>query len=837
VEPVTRRSIAGALLATAFLWTIAGASLLFIPRGLLASYDLPSHWHMALLAGQDPLALWDDAWYAGHPTYGYPPLAHRVAGILMTHLSPDVGFKLVVALAYVLSPAAVYAAARTAAGLTPPAAAAATLLTALSPALLRALLFGQYPTLVAFLIFWLTVAACFSLLRSDHFDVGLAIVAALLVAVLGSVHLYPVLLLPLALAPMLLGFPARRALTRVAPPLAAGAALGLLPSLAFVLDIGAFSKAPVMHLTRTAAMIQPAGLAEWILFPAGLPIVLGLIVLLPAVARRWRLLWAGAGIAGAALWYVRHELAPIALALCLTYVALFVWAVRRAPIETLRPSTRGLAAAGVVMLWLSLGPAGGLARLLPFRDTLIYDRPLAFGAPLGCFALMRVLWPVLRSPGWLRRAGIALTAAGLILLGISTQRVVTDYTELAPGAQGGFPRGTEIPADILRALSDPGATGRVLPLGMPPVAHLIPDLTGRPSIDGGYNDARQLGALRASGLETLGYEKAIHSDLRFNRFFLRQAEQFGIEWVLTGDRDYDAAVPADRFRLVLESGADPDRSVRLYRSVIAMPPAWDDLRPAVASEVGVILPEQMNQTAVGGGVNRAHRYVTRDMTGVFLYGTMKRGWVLYDVDLGLTPGCNQMVFRAWSPTGAALLIRKWQQERWVAVMPERTLTPAPETIRLALDCARDRRLQFGFLGAGFNHAYLSRASLLHVRGASHPVPFKRLSRECVRVAILDESRPVTVSVPYSQRWRVRGPAVNLNTAPSELGLLTVRGPAGRHDLCLAFPDGVRWARSVLPTIYAGLVGLVLVPRLWARVTRRSARSPITRDASQAAGRR
>jgi len=135
--------LAGFLLACAVGWALAQASLLIVARGLLASYDFPGHLHMSAVQMRSPASLWDDSWYAGYPTYAYPPLAHRLAGGLMRHFGIVPGFKVAVVLAYLAAVPAVYAAARTAADLPPLAAAASTLLVSISPALFRAFLFGQ----------------------------------------------------------------------------------------------------------------------------------------------------------------------------------------------------------------------------------------------------------------------------------------------------------------------------------------------------------------------------------------------------------------------------------------------------------------------------------------------------------------------------------------------------------------------------------------------------------------------------------------------------------------------------------------------------------------------
>ena len=288
---MTLKSSAVVLLAAAVIWLSLQATLLFRVDGLLATYDLPAHQHLAAIQSRHPAALWDNDWYAGHPTYSYPPLAHMFAASLMERFGFDIGFKMAVAAVYMMSVPAVYAAARAVAGFPPAVAAAATLAVVLSPSLFRAFLFGQYPSLAAFALFWGVLAVLFALLRAPRPDVRLGLLGILSLGLLGSVHLLPLLLLPAIVAPLPLLFPTGRLIRRLVPVALVGGCLALLPSLALIIDRGQFAKTPVPHITRTMEMVHPEGMLDWVVAPAGLPMVLGLLAVTPHLVGARRGVW------------------------------------------------------------------------------------------------------------------------------------------------------------------------------------------------------------------------------------------------------------------------------------------------------------------------------------------------------------------------------------------------------------------------------------------------------------------------------------------------------------------------------------------------------------------
>lgn len=800
--------------------------------GLPPTYDLPGHRHMATIMARAPTALWDDGWYAGHPTYAYPPLAHALAAPLVRARGED-GLRLVVVAVVLATGPALYAAGRHYGGLDPTRAAAAAFATLLAPALWRALWFGQYPTLLAFVVFWATLAGCGALLRRPHHDLRLAVLVALGVGLLGSIHLLPLLAVPIALLPPALLLPWRRVLARLALPMAAGLLLALLPSLPLLLDLPRFTKTPVPHVTRSADLVRPAGWLTWVGAPAGLSMVLAL----PSVVLA-RMGWAGKAVGAAAgaagVVALREVVPPLWLGLAAGWLLLLSLALRR---STLRTPAWAFALAALVGLWVSLGPAGGIGRLLPWAQVLVYDRFLLLTVPMGYVAVAHALGPV--APTIPRLVGAAVVA-GVLLLGCSfghTQalyrRLVAGALEEGAGGGGAAPRarganvhldGTSarlIPAALLARLQRERGWGRVLPLGTPPVVFTLPDVAGWPLIDGAYNDARQLAVLRRSGVEALAYEKFADPTLRLTRFFLRHARTYGIRWVVTQDRVYDPAVPRDRFELVLETGRGPFRSWRLYRAV----------HPPVAAWTGT--PRRMVRTLAqaplwsavwhpGGGAREVEVRREAGVAAVTLAGTTAHGWTFVEVRPP-TGACSHVAFTAWSPTAAGLAVRVRRDGTWLQVHPDEPLPLRPGRFRYALDCSRVDRLILGVAGSGLHQAYFSSPRFERETEAIQAVPFHREHAECFQVTLPSARATVTVSVAAVPRWRAADPAVRVGE--DALGLLTLRGPAGRHRICLAFPWWARAVRVGAAPAYLLASGLLLLSAVGRPGGRRSRLTP------------
>lgn len=804
------------LLACAFGWVAAQAALLLVSPGLLASYDFPGHAHMAAVQMRSPTALWDTTWYAGYPTYGYPPLAHRLAGELMERLGIERGFKAAVALAYGISIPAVFAAARSVAGLPPAAAAAATLAVAVTPSLFRGLLFGQYPSLLAYGLLLGTLAALFASLRARRQILLRGILASVFVAALGSTHLYALLLLVVFLCPLAFLSAPRVFLLRVIAPVVGGGILAVLPSALFFFDFSHLAKTPIPHITRSIQMIRPAGLLNWVLYPVGLPVGVGSVILLARLVGGRRAVWIGVGAVVALVLYLRRDLGLSA------FILLMLWTAGLGIVlghtgSVVHWRTRYLAWAGGIGLWLALGPAGGLARLLPFAEIWVYDRPLLYGAPLAVLAIARTFWENLPLVRWRKAMSTFLLVTAVPLLVLSVVQVLRTYAWLVPGVEGRIPQGTSLQTDYVRFLKDHNASGRILALGFPPIVYLLPDVVGTPLIDGGYNDARVLAPLRSSGLEALANEKFIDPSLRMTRFFLANADQYGIEWVLTADRDYDAAIPLDSFRLVYESFEEWDRSVRIYQSIFPSKGAWmGDPRYQVQEASRRSFRDA--RWGTGGTVPAVTVVDDAQTVGARFESRGESGWVT--AELVIPPQarqCNRLEFESWSPTGAALTVRFIERGHFRIARPETVLSPRPSTVSAAVDCQSVERIQIGISGPGAQIAYLTAVRFQLVRDATTVVPYAQVSEECISVSIPQTGATVTASVPFFPRWRAKsGPGLTIGSDPR--GLLTLRGPAGLHTVCLAFPQGWRATRAHLPIVY-----LVLIP-VTAMIIRRMSHS-------------
>jgi SAM-dependent methyltransferase len=729
----------------------------------------------------------------------------------MRHLGPDAGFKTAIAVVYVTSAGVIYAAARTVAALPPNPAALATLLVALSPALFRAFLFGQYPSLMFFLFFWGLLAVFFAALRSKHADARLATLGALLLGLLGSIQLYPMVLLPLVMAPLLLLFSFGRLIRRLGPAIVAGILLALLPSIALLVDFDRFSKTTVPHITRSIAMVEAAGLLEWVLYPAGLPMVVGLLILLPnLIVRKWGT-WIGLILVAGLVFYLRSELSAFWLVTILAGAALLALALPRDVHKDPRHRLGlFLAMAGALSIWLALGPHGGLARLVPYAEVLVYDRFLMLGVPFGFFAIVHALWSRSEAnlPQW--RLVIAFGITSFLLMGFSLLQVIEQYRQIVPAAQGRLPQGMAIPEDVWRVLKADRGYGRVLPLGLPREAYAIPDATDRPLIDGAYNDARQLDPLRHSGLETLGTEKFTNADLPLVRFFLGNADEYGIKWVITGDRSYDRAIPLDSFALVLESGSDPDRSIRIYRSIHELREAWEGTIRYRVSQVGMFGTHRLGAFGTGGGTREVDRSSEASMLNLIIHGSTTHGWAFSELDLGEeVRACNQIAFKAWSPTGTSLAVKTLRQNQWLLARPETPLSRRPQWLTLAIGCHEVQRLQFVFAGSGFHQVFMSPIVLRRIESTTTWVQFERRGPECFRVAMPSKNSSITVSLASFHRWRSLGSNTSMHFGSNDLGLLTMRGPAGDQSVCLAFPTVFRSARTLLPIAYVGISSVLL----------------------------
>ncbi len=811
-----RERAAVVLLAAAVSWLSIQASLLFRVEGILATYDLPAHQHLSSIQIRQSAGMWDDAWYAGHPTYSYPPLAHALAAKSMQLLGFDVGFKFAVAAVYVVSAAGLYAVARVLVGSQLTLAAVSTFACTLSPLLLRAFLFGQYSSLVAFPVYWGVVAAFFRLLRSERPNVRMYALAGLLIGILGSAHLFPLLMLPWVIIFLPVLFPTNRIIRRLGLPVLVGGALALLPSVALIFDRGYFVKVAVPHITRTEEMIRPGGLVDWVLAPAGLPMVLGSLVLLPALIPMRGGVWIGTLASLLLVIYIKPALAFPWLIISLTYVGLTAVIIATSVQDSSqRRVSAYLAIEALASIWLSVGPRGWLARLLPFADRLVFDRPLLFGAPFGYLALTHAIRGAVSLRGPRRYILVVWLLCGLTLLGFSTQRVLAKYS-IVPGAQGGVPQGTSIPSDLLELLRRERSFGRALPLGLPPVYYILPELTGIPLIDGLYNDARQLTVLRYSGLETLGYEKYTYPDLRYTRFFLTNAEAYGIRWVITGDRHYDPAIPFELFALVDEWGDDPERSIRLYKSLIELQPAWSGPIKRMASNIAEITVDQLGPFQTGGGMLRAETFSSGSVLHVVLRGTAEPGWATVDLNLASQgQSCNQILFQAWSPTRASLIVKVLRRDRWLVARPEFPLGVTAQDVAVGLDCQQTPRIQIGLTGSGIHHVFITDIRVRQVRSATIWVPFERSGPECFRVFIPEFDRRVIVSLAYFHRWRSVYTTNQLRGSESELGLLRLEGPEGTQEVCLVFPFYARVFRALLPWVYLlALVPFLLSP--WVR---------------------
>ncbi|RLE86793.1 MAG: hypothetical protein DRN04_19010, partial [Thermoprotei archaeon] len=74
----------------------------------------------------------------------------------------------------------------------------------------------------------------------------------------------------------------------------------------------------------------------------------------------------------------------------------------------------------------------------------------------------------------------------------------------------------------------------------------------KPTLDGGYNTARTLPILVHSGVESIDAAKAFPNGTFLINVILDQAEEYGIRWVIVGDKTLETVVAEKGFRKVHE---------------------------------------------------------------------------------------------------------------------------------------------------------------------------------------------------------------------------------------------------------------------------------------------
>jgi len=105
---------------------------------------------------------------------------------------------------------------------------------------------------------------------------------------------------------------------------------------------------------------------------------------------------------------------------------------------------------------------------------------------------------------------------------------------------------------IAEYLNDQEGLGFYITLGLGTWSQELSLKITKPTLDGGYNTARTLPILVHSGVESIDAAKAFPNGTFLINAILDQAEEYGIRWVIVGDKTLETVVAEKGFRKVHE---------------------------------------------------------------------------------------------------------------------------------------------------------------------------------------------------------------------------------------------------------------------------------------------
>lgn len=105
---------------------------------------------------------------------------------------------------------------------------------------------------------------------------------------------------------------------------------------------------------------------------------------------------------------------------------------------------------------------------------------------------------------------------------------------------------------IAEYLNDQEGLGFYITLGLGTWSQELSLKITKPTLDGGYNTARTLPILVHSGVESIDAAKAFPNGTFLINVILDQAEEYGIRWVIVGDKTLETVVAEKGFRKVHE---------------------------------------------------------------------------------------------------------------------------------------------------------------------------------------------------------------------------------------------------------------------------------------------
>ena len=181
-----------------------------------------------------------------------------------------------------------------------------------------------------------------------------------------------------------------------------------------------------------------------------------------------------------------------------------------------------------LLFLFSLGPNAGLASILPFSQWLVFDRFLLHASIFGSIISAFILYKTFK---FFAKQKIKLLPLILIIILLS----YVSFNFLHGNFKKYLEIQEEIPSPIVKYFKDDKSFGRILFLNCPSSwIEVSPSILEKSTVDGGYNTARLLPALRNSGIEKLN-DISYHENFDIVNHFLNKSEDYGIKWVVGCD--------------------------------------------------------------------------------------------------------------------------------------------------------------------------------------------------------------------------------------------------------------------------------------------------------------
>lgn len=489
-----------------YLAVISVNTFLVLLRVYEISYDAYTHMFFAKHYMEDWFSLWETKWYGGFMITGYPPLSHQIVAILAKFIDLSYAFGIVLMFSIILL---IYAITKFFENLLKTETKLIPVLLMFTPSIyLFAYCFGQLPTILA---------TSFTILAATYFKKSLvsrglkSLPILLLASMYGSLtiithHITAFFLLPSLILTTFLEYivnskRTRKFLLNILAKLALFTILALIFSLPIIYHIVKFilttpRQAPIPHASRENIFND----------------------IVSSITFFW-------GVYG-----------PLAILLPLAF---YVLLDKRRYVLTIY----------LLMLFIfGLGGVTPIPRLLlgnELYEILTFDK---FSFWTSILAVPLVAYYLKYELGGLT-AKTLLTIRIVLLLFI----ISSTLTVLMPRAIPLQPPRPDIDA-IANYLNEQEGMGFYVTLGLGTWFQELSLKTNKPTLDGGYNTARTIPVLVHSGVESIDSAKIFPNGTVFINILLSRAGDYGIRWVIVGDKAFEKIVSEKGFRKVFEVG-------------------------------------------------------------------------------------------------------------------------------------------------------------------------------------------------------------------------------------------------------------------------------------------